>query len=494
MQSLFTSRELKQIDAAAIAAGAPGIVLMKRAARAAYDLARKRWPNCNEFLVVCGSGNNGGDGWVFAGLAKQAGLNARVYYTRAPEELLGDAKRAAAFALQEGVEYFAAEYLLEKTVSNPTIIVDALFGIGLDRAVEGIHARLIEHINEQASNIFALDVPSGLNADTGVVMGLAVRATATISFIADKQGMLTADAPDYCGECYLDSIGVNADAFAVKPATTKRLQAQPLIEHLQRPRRSHKGSNGHVLVCGGNIGMSGAALLASEAALCCGAGLTTLLSSESTLAAANLRLPEVMTQEANSSNLDEAVQAAGVLCVGPGLGRDDWAQVLLKKALIQTLPKVLDADALNMIASSDGFHLTGDNHVLTPHPGEAARLLRCSTEEVQQNRFQAARALQSRYGGVLVLKGAGSIVASRDALWVCDCGNPGMAVGGMGDVLAGTIAALIAQGLEILEAAQLGTWAHSYAADQLTKKQGEIGLRASELIPQIRQVLNGIDS
>lgn len=493
-QALFDSDQVRAIDRAAIAAGTPGIVLMKRAARAAFEQCVTLWPKHTDYRVLCGAGNNGGDGWAFAALSLEAGLRATVYCTVAPYELKGEAKLAAEYALREGVPYVLIEDASLLDTTETTVLVDALLGIGLDRPVGGVYASAIEWINQQATPVFALDIPSGLSADTGCVSTCAVRADATMSFIAYKRGLFTASAMDYCGRRFLDDLGVEDSVIESNGSRVSLLSPQDLLAALIRPRQSHKGRSGHVAICGGNRGMSGAALLSSEAAICSGAGLVSLYSCASTAAAAMTRLPEVMTREvAAQTDIKSALRRASVICLGPGLGRDEWAETLLASALATDKPKVIDADALNLIAESDAHMSLGGAHVLTPHPGEAARLLNCSTAEVEADRFAAVIELQSRYDGVVVLKGAGTLVASAEGVTVCDCGNPGMSVGGMGDVLAGVIAALVAQGLNPLEAAELGVWAHSKAADDLVSRQGEIGLKASELIPEIRRILNGIN-
>ncbi len=313
----------------------------------------------------------------------------------------------------------------------------------------------------------------------------------TITFIGLKTGLFTGHGRDYCGELVFDDLGVPTEVYREIDPVARRLSARALAGLLpRRPRTWHKGQAGHVGVIGGCEGMAGAARLAGEAAARAGAGLTTVLTHPAHAAHLQLTRPELLTQPvADAAALRAASGRTTVLAIGPGLGQGRWARGLLAAAMESPLPKVIDADALNLIATEP---LRREDWILTPHPGEAARMLGIDTAQVQGQRFEALRALLERYGGVCVLKGSGTLVGQSAGadVWLCDVGNPGMASGGMGDVLTGVIAALLAQGMVPFDAARLAVWVHATAADDAARVQGEIGLLASDLLPHARRRLN----
>lgn len=490
VQILYSSEQSRELDRRAIAAGTPGILLMKRAGRAAFLYLCRRWPGVKSLIVICGAGNNAGDGYIVAALAIEQGLPVQVFYTKPPNALRNEARDAADYALRADVICEPVESLMGRPIQNGahSLVVDALLGTGVRGVIKPFYASVIQWLNSQDIPVLSLDVPSGLNSDTGAG-DPAVKASATLSFLCAKRGLFTGAGAACSGDRLLDDLG----AVGIKTATmpdVRLLEASPLIGKLQRPRDAHKNMFGHVAVLGGDQGMAGAALLCCEAALSGGAGLVSLFTRPEHTSAANVRLPEVMTQ-ALASNVacTERLAAASVLALGPGMGQANWGKALLRETLTLALPKVIDADALNIVAQHPEI-LKGASHVLTPHPGEAARLLQCHSSEIQNDRYSAVRRLQQRFGGVVVLKGAGTLIADDAHIWVCRYGNPGMSVGGMGDVLCGLIAALLAQGLTLLEATQLGVEMHSKAADNMVALSGEIGLRASDLVSEIRVCLN----
>ena len=370
------------------------------------------------------------------------------------------------------------------------MIVDALLGTGLDRGVEGRWAEVIRAVNRHRAPVISVDIPSGLSADSGAVLGEAVEAEVTVSFIALKQGLFTGEGPACCGQVLFDALGVPPKVYAREILSARRLDWLRQARHFTpRRRTAHKGHFGHVLVIGGNLGMSGAARLAAEAAARCGAGLVSLATRPEHASAVAAARPEIMAHGVlDAAGLDPLLERAKVIALGPGLGRDAWSYPLWQRALDSGLPLVLDADALNLLSLEP---IRRDDWVLTPHPGEAARLLGTNTSAIQCDRFAAAEDLQRRFGGTLVLKGAGTLIRSGAArpVGVCSLGNPGMASGGMGDVLSGLIAGLIAQGLALEDAAEAGVCLHAAAADRAAV-QGERGLLASDLLGGLRSLLN----
>jgi len=490
--NLYTAAQSRALDRIAIEQyGLPGIVLMKRAGRAAWQALRERWPEAKTLTVFCGGGNNGGDGYIVAALAAQQKRPVRIVCLAPPEQLTGDAALACQFARDAGV---AMQGFDDGLVLEGGVIVDALLGTGSRGAPRGDYAAAIDRINASGLPVLALDLPSGLDADTGHAAAACIRATATITFIALKRGLLTGRAPALTGELLYDDLQLPADVFAGIAPAARRI-AEQLPNHLLPPRAAdaHKGHFGHVLVIGGDLGMGGAAAMAAEAAARTGAGLVSVATRAENVPAIVTRRPELMARGIQSAiELEGLLARASVVAIGPGLGKSEWSQHLLAATLASSLPLVVDADALNLIA--DMPDALPREWVLTPHPGEAARLLRCSTGEIQADRFAAAERLQQRFGGTVVLKGAGSLVASAGTggceIAVCSAGNPGMASGGMGDVLSGVIAGLIAQGLDPADAAELGVLLHARAADRAAAASGERGMLASDLFPHLQGLVN----
>lgn len=456
-EPILTVETLRHVEAAHAGAVPP---LMERAGRAAAALAREMLSGNQRVLVVAGPGNNGGDARVVARLLEADGC--------------------AVTLLSGESAWPAGEF---------DLVVDGLFGIGLARPIGGIHAEWIARMNACGAPILALDVPSGLDADTGRVAGPCVRATRTATFIALKPGLLTADGPDVCGAVTLCNLGL-----ALAETDGERV-APDLFRHCLRPRarNSHKGSFGSVAVIGGAPGMAGAALLAGRAALKLGAGRVFVGLLERL--AIDVAQPELMLREP-----DEALARAGVLAVGPGLGQSVQGGELLARAIDSSLPLVLDADALNLLAQSPMLfrRLTGRAAVspaptfATPHPAEAARLLGNEVAAVQADRVAAALALAKRLNAFVALKGCGTVVAAPNGRWFINAnGNPGLASAGSGDVLTGMLAALLAQGLPPLEALLAAVHLHGAAADAcVAQGRGPVGLSAGELVEPARTLLN----
>jgi len=478
--TLYRTAQVRALDHIAIQEqGLSGLELMSRAGYEVFQCIRNKWPDALSAAVFCGAGNNAGDGYIVALLALEAGLKVSVYSLSDPVNLKGDALTA----YQNYIDAKGTVIPFQREeVIDADVIVDALLGTGLDRPVAGIYALAIQVINKSSAHIVAVDSPSGLNADTGNVMGCAVKADSTVTFIGLKQGLFTGHAADYCGEIFYASLGVPDAAFQAVSSSAIRVVKTPLP---RRDRCSHKGNYGHVLIVGGDRGYSGAARLAGEAALRVGAGLVSVATRTEHAGFMNLNRPELMCHGVETAvQLAALLEKSNVVVIGPGLGQSDWAKDLFKATISAQKPLIIDADGLNLLARSPG---TNSDWILTPHPGEASRLLNCSTAEIQNDRFASVSALQAKYGGVVVLKGAGTLIASEHEIAVSTTGNPGMASGGMGDVLAGVIAGLRAQGLSLKNAAQQGVYSHGRAADLAAEKDGERGLLASDLIPYLRR-------
>jgi hydroxyethylthiazole kinase-like uncharacterized protein yjeF len=489
--AIYSAAQVRALDAWEIEKRqVPSFTLMTRAAEGALKILRARWPEARRVAVVSGAGNNGGDGYVLATLAKAAGLEALVLAATPPERLQGDARRAQAEWLAVGgaAHPFAADAL-----SGCDVIVDGLLGIGLAGPPRPESRAVIRAINAARRPVLALDVPSGLDAETGAVHEAAVRADVTVCFVAFKSGLYLGAGPEHAGVVLLEDLGVVAPPLPQFAPLLRRIDEAEIAQHLpRRQRESHKGSHGRVVIIGGGMGMPGALRLAGEAAMRVGAGLVTVGGIPENLVAVTATRPELIYLPlTSSSNLEEALRGASVVAIGPGLGRGEWAQRLWTQVMkLEGIPVVMDADALNLLALSP-VKLPPD-WVLTPHPGEAARLLGRDTAAIQADRVGAVRELHQRYGAITVLKGAGTLVASGadgTDLSICERGNPGMATAGMGDVLTGVIAGLIAQLGDSDRAARLGVLIHALAGDSAAQG-GQRGLIASDVIGELRGWVN----
>jgi NAD(P)H-hydrate epimerase len=486
---LYTVAQVRSFDREAIDVhGVTGYALMQRAAAAAFARLQARWPLARRFAIVCGGGNNGGDGYVLARLAR-ADFDVRVVALEQPRAG-GDAARASAdwTAAGGGVLDADAEFPLAD------VYVDAIFGTGLTRPPEGAAARWIEQLNASDRPVLALDVPSGLDADTGNVPGIAVRAVETVTFVARKRGLFTGSAADHCGTISLADLDIPPVVFANTKADAELTAIEAIRGWLpQRCNNVHKGTFGHVLAIGGDTGMGGAIRLAGEAALRVGAGLVSLATRGEHVSAINAARPELMARGVGGpQELESLLEDASVVALGPGLGQQAWGHALWYSAIASGKPMVLDADALNLLARDD-ISLPAQC-VLTPHPGEAARLLNSDTQTIAIDRFAAVRAIARRFNAVAVLKGVGTLIASPDGeVAICPWGNPGMASGGMGDVLTGVIAGLLAQGLDAWRAAYAGVALHALAGDAAAQT-GQAGMLAGDLFAPLRRLRNGLPS
>lgn len=519
---LYTAAQVRELDRLAIEAGVSADELMRRAGQAAFNLMKAMWPDIRTVLVLCGTGNNGGDGYVIAELAQASGWSVTVLHMG--DSTTDTARLATESALQHNVliEKFTSQKLarlLAGDLRQPCIVVDALLGIGIKGALRAGYREAVGQLNSSGLPVLAIDVPTGLDSDTGRVVDVAMRCAATISFIGRKQGLYTGRSADFTGQLFFDDLDVSAmidQSNVARGFSARAIDAGILTQLISpRSRAAHKGSFGNVLVIGGDHGFGGAALLAAEAAARAGAGTVSLITRAAHVSAVLARRPEIMVlgledwAGADAGRVLGLFEKATVIVIGPGLGQSAWStealQCLLDWVSRHEKPVVLDADALNLFArqsrdwqdsASAGFRR---NWVLTPHPGEASRLLGVPVTEIQADRFAAVRALQFLSGAVCLIKGAGTVMAfpcgsgkgaSSDPVDVCTTGNPGMATGGMGDVLAGILGALIAQGLSPADAIRASVCAHGEAGDRAASESGERGLIATDLLSHLRNVLN----
>lgn len=482
---LYTSEQCRELDRLAIEEfHIPGYELMNRAGQAVFDYIHLYYPDISSLVIFCGAGNNGGDGYIVARLAKHAGFNVTVVSLCDTSQLNNDAQTAFEDWLSAGGDI---QDINTVEIAEFDLIVDAILGTGLQRDVSGHWYDCIEQINQAGVPVIAVDVPSGLNADTGRVMGSAVRAKSTLSFIGMKRGLFTGQARDFAGDVVFNDLIVPGDVYQ-----QVEHQVELLDDELNLPTRlktAHKGQAGHVVIVGGDYGMAGAVLLSAKAALRCGAGLVTVVTRPEHVSIITSNQPEIMVHAIDEEqDIDEVLlDKATAIAVGPGLGRNSWGRRLLNQVLDCDQSKIIDADALHHLV-----HIPAnlDKAVITPHPGEAAVLLDCSVDEIEQDRFSAITRLNDEYGATVVLKGAGSLVYDGFGyINVCPYGNPGMATAGMGDMLTGIIAALIAQGMDHIKAATSGVCLHALAADDASQ-HAERGMIATDLLPAIRQRVN----
>ena len=482
--------------------------LMILAGTAVYRILKSNYPLVRKLIIFVGSGNNAGDGYIVAGRAKSAGMRVEVIQLCGIEKLAGIALKAHAYAKSSGVETrsFDTRLLHGCSSHQETLIVDAILGVGINKFVTGLYEKAISLINASNHPVISVDLPSGLNADTGRAMGIAVKADITVSFIGLKQGLLTGEGLDYSGRVYLERFDIPDNVYSSK-SSPKPSSSRIDINYVQgrlkaREKSAHKGDHGHVVVLGGDKGFGGAGIMAAEAAQRAGAGLVTLVTRSEHKTAALVRCPELMViGEEDEKNWGGILKRASCIVVGPGLGTNEWGRSILSTVIeqkeINHTPVLFDADALTLLSEQENILKTFETHnaVFTPHPGEAARLLRCSTEYVESDRFRTIKELVKLLGGTCLLKGSGSLTSSEDAtdiIYLCSEGNAGMASGGMGDVLSGIVASLIAQGLSCADALNCGICIHGEAGDLASRAKGQRGLRATDLFPFLTKLLNTV--
>ncbi|MDZ7643923.1 MAG: NAD(P)H-hydrate dehydratase [Woeseiaceae bacterium] len=479
---------VQAIDRAAIhEAGIPGYELMTRAAGYALDVALAEFPGSDSWVVLCGGGNNAGDGYALARLAARRGLDVSVRHVSDPDRLTGAAATAWRDCVAAGVPIGAFDGALPGAAG---LLVDGLLGSGLARDVAGQYAAAVAAVNDHPAPVLALDIPTGVHGDTGKVLGSAVRADVTVTFVGQKLGLYLAGGPDACGRLVFHDLDIPASCYDAATPVLRRIGMADVASALPpRHRQAHKGDFGHVVIVGGAPGMPGAVRLAGEAALRCGAGRVSIATHPQHAGALPAGRPELMCHAVTEpAELAALLQTATVVALGPGLGRDEWSRRLFAAARDVQLPSVVDADGLNLLAEAPDSRA---DRVLTPHPGEAGRLLGCTARAVQADRRGALDDLIGRYGGAVVLKGCASLVGVAAKMpWLSTAGNPGMATAGTGDVLTGVVAALLAQGLDAELAAVVGVAVHARAGDVAAQSGGERGLLASDLLAELRPWVN----
>ncbi|WP_194436649.1 NAD(P)H-hydrate dehydratase [Vibrio fluminensis] len=485
---LFLAQQVKQGEvAAANSAGVSMYQLMLAAGESVFELLLTQYSQKAKVLVLCGGGNNGGDGYVVAKLALQQEMTVDVFALKSPKLLTGDAQKAYQDFISAGGRLLANE----PELGSYDVAVDAVLGTGLQGQVRDAIAGVILKVNQARLPVIAVDVPSGLCSDTGMPLGVSIQAAHTVTFIGIKQGLVTGQARRYVGS--LSCAGLGIERYFNQQNSAVGYWDLPQLLSLLKPRDlcAHKGTLGKALLIGGDFGMGGAILIASKACLKTGAGLTACLTDERNVMAGLVASPEVMFAPWESIHIGERLDWCDAIALGPGLGHSERAKQLFLKVRQSSTSKVLDADALRFLSQ----HPSRDSkRIITPHPGEAALLLGCTVNDVESNRYQAAQKLQVRYGGVVVLKGAGTIIHDGSHSYVCGAGNPGMATGGMGDALTGILVSLLAQGFGVSLAARIGVMIHSYAADLNAKQNGIVGLSASDVIGALRVVVNHLQS
>lgn len=462
---------------------------MEMAGKSTFEEARAAYPLAGKYLVLCGGGNNGGDGYIVARLALKAGLQVTLCALKEPGQLAGDALTAASRWQEAGG--VARSWPLDESLDFD-LVIDAMLGTGLDREPAGKYGDAVDFINRSGKPVIAVDIPSGLNADTGVAMGRAVHANRTVTFIGEKRGMYTADGPDYVGNISYSDLETPLSVRGSQPDFGILIQESMIHDFLPvRSRNSHKGSFGWVLTVGGNEGMSGAVRLAGEAALRSGAGKVTVATRSGHAALVNMSCPELMVRAVEDpEQFGGLLSEVSVIVTGTGLGQTDWSGQMLSACLGASKPLVIDADGLNLLAG-DLSGATLPPSILTPHPAEAGRLLGCGARDIQSDRVGTAQGLAKHRQAIVVLKGCGTVIAEPSGRYaICPFGNPGMATAGSGDVLAGIIGAMVAQGLGLWDAALCGVLAHALAGDQAAMRAGERGLIATDITGQLPFILN----
>lgn len=483
--NLYSSNQVYELDRLAITIDKQSsLQLMQKAAESVWQQLQIRWADKQEIVIFAGTGNNGGDAFALARLALVAGYKVRLFY-------FGDLSRQST----ESVHYRnlweqqgGVSELWKDQAYQAEIIIDGLLGIGLNQPLNEQWQQLVKNINHHPAIRVSIDIPSGLNANTGTAMPIAVEANLTVSFIGRKQGCYLADGPDYCGERIFADLGLSTRAGTKVKASLEVLDNKNLQLPPNRKKNSYKNQYGHVLVIGAGPGMSGAARLAGMSALRCGAGLVSLCVHPDNYTIAASTHAELMVS--TWSELSEQLAKASVILVGPGLGHSKAAKALLQQLKSVALPMVIDADALypDYVDSVQSSRV-----VLTPHPGEMARLLSMHTNLVQSDRVNALLASNERWNHVCILKGCGTLIGQRkQTTALCQQGHPGMATAGSGDVLAGITAGFLAQGLDAYSASRTAVFVHARAADQYALKQAADCMIAGDIIDQLPVVMKSL--
>ncbi len=508
-----TAEQMQELDRKAIEGyRIPGIVLMENAGRGAAEVIMNTFPDLHKkrIAIVAGKGNNGGDGFVIARHLLNRGISVKVFLLTEPKALRGDAEtNYHIFSRMKGEIIpvpSSKDYLkMKKDLEKFDLLIDGIFGTGLDAEVRGYYREVIDHLNTLQKPIVSIDIPSGLDANTGKPLGTAIRASLTVTFGLPKVGHLISPGLDYVGEVKVIDIGIPKRLVEEEKIQTHLLEDEKIRRWLSTPRRpeTHKGDYGHLLVIAGSIGKTGAATMACEAALRMGAGLVTLAIPKSLNAIMEVKLTEVMTEPLPEtpkqtlslrafSSIRRLCENKSAVIIGPGVGTFKETQSLILK-LINTLslPIILDADGLTALATQPKIlPTTNRSLILTPHPGEMARLIRSNAKEVQEDRIGVSRSFSQSHHVYLVLKGHRTLIATpKGEVFINPTGNPGMASGGTGDVLTGMIGGLICQGVDVLQSLQISVYLHGLAGDRMAQEMGEKSLVATDIIKKIPALL-----
>lgn len=486
---------------AALDAGTTLFDLMQRAGESAFVQLKQNWPQAQRIIVLAGNGNNAGDGYVLATLAKAHGLDVCVCCQEPDRVLAGDAKQA-----QLNWKNAAGDTLSFSKVNYTEcdLIIDALLGTGLTGPVKPEVIEVIERANQSQRPVLSIDIPSGMHADTGQALPVCIKADLTITFVATKPGLVTGVGKEHTGRLVYADLSIGKSFFALAYQAAQVVDWSMLQPLKARPKHANKGTFGKLLCIGGNQGMAGAIRLSAESALRTGVGLVKVFCHNTSRTLISAGRPEIMLAD---KNLKEALEWCSCILIGPGLGQDDWAYQQMSRVMgyLQSQPKpvVLDADGLNLLGKmSDDVSMQEvlaklPALIVTPHPGEASRLLHCDIETIESDRYEACQKIANKYHSVCVLKGAGTVIQNNNSQlqassWICQGGNPGMATGGMGDLLTGVTAAFLAQGMPAQQAAIYAVCAHAEAGDRIATQYGQRGMIASDLLLPLRTIVNGL--
>ena len=498
--NLYTSEETKKLDNLAIRKQkVPAFTLMKRASEFSFNVLLNNWPNTKKVFVFCGKGNNAGDGYLIAYLAKEIGLESFIIQASPSNKITGASKKAFELAATSKVKKISLSSFNKQSLKD-SVIVDALLGTGIKGTVRSGVSKLILQINKKSKStpILSVDIPSGICSNTGVGLGAHIKADVTATFVGRKRGCFTSIGRTASGNVVFNGLGISSSIRNQVKTNCHLLDMEKNLPKLKnRKGDAHKGDFGHVLVVGGDKGFGGAAILASKAAVFSGSGLVRLATRSLHVEAALSSCPELMVTGIESGqDLEGLLAKSTVVVIGPGLGQSAWSEQMLQRTFMEAknrnLPVVLDADGLNLLSKLKFSVGTPKKMVSTPHPGEAARLLNKEVNEIQSDRFKSVISLQKKLGSVSVLKGSGSLVCfargGKQEIGICGAGNAGMAKGGMGDVLAGLIGSFISQGLSLVEATESAVDLHSKAADIASLELG-MTLSPTDVIRNIRYFL-----
>lgn len=496
MEFLLNADQMKRLDAGTIRQiGIPSAVLMERAALSVVEEMNRCGCDLRSVLVVCGSGNNGGDGLAIARLLDEQGVNVSVDFVGRVESMTEET------ALQKKIcENCGIKIRRNYALREYTTIVDAIFGIGLSRPVGGEYASVVEWINHQDAYVVSVDIPSGVCADDGRILGCAVRADLTVTFAYRKLGQVLYPGAEYCGRVVCRDIGITADRFATGIPTVFTYGEEDLQRIAHRRAYSNKGTYGRVLLIAGSRGMSGAACLAALASYRCGSGLVRVFTPECNREVIQTYLPEAVVTVYDPEDFPEemlldALDWSDVAGIGPGLGTDEIAAALLTRVLdCYTKPLVIDADGLNLLARDIAGRSFRSPVIVTPHVGEMLRLTGCAKEELLADLTGAARTFAAQHGVICALKDARTVVSDGAQTYVNCSGNNGMAVAGSGDILTGVICGLLAQGMQPFEAASLGVYLHGLAGDLAQERLGAYGMIARDIAGAVGEVLKKVDT